>query len=78
MVLYIIEDAHQQSFIKNGDWLWALPPIIFMISSKIWVTCQRGELDDDPVVFVVKDKVCLAYAALGGVCFFFAWFGVPL
>lgn len=58
MVLYIIEDAHQQSFIKNGDWLWALPPMIFMISSKIWVTCQRGELDDDPVVFVVKDRVC--------------------
>jgi 4-hydroxybenzoate polyprenyltransferase/phosphoserine phosphatase len=78
MVLYIIEDAHQQSFIKNGDWLWALPPMIFMISSKIWVTCQRGELDDDPVVFVVKDRVCLAYAALAGICFFFAWFGVPL
>ena len=78
MVLYIIEDAHQQSFIKNGDWLWALPPIIFMISSKIWVTCQRGELDDDPVVFVVKDRVCLAYAGLAGICFFFAWFGVPL
>ena len=78
MVLYIIEDAHQQSFIKNGDWLWALPPMIFMISSRIWVTCQRGELDDDPVVFVVKDRVCLAYAGLAGICFFFAWFGVPL
>jgi len=78
MVLYIIEDAHQQSFIKNGDWLWALPPMIFMISSRIWVTCQRGELDDDPVVFVVKDRVCLAYAGLAGICFCFAWFGVPL
>ena len=78
MVLYIIEDAHQQSFIKNGDWLWALPPMIFLISSRIWVVCQRGQLDDDPVVFVVKDRVCLAYAALAGICFFLAWFGVPL
>lgn len=78
MVLYIIEDVHQQSFIKNGDWLWALPPIIFMISCRIWITCQRGELDDDPIVFVVKDRVCLAYTALAGICFFFAWFGVPL
>jgi 4-hydroxybenzoate polyprenyltransferase len=78
MVLYIIEDAHQQSFIKVGDWLWALPPLIFLISSRIWVVCQRGDLDDDPVVFVVKDRVCLAYAALAGVCFFLAWFGVPL
>ncbi|ABI76854.1 prenyltransferase, UbiA family [Hyphomonas neptunium ATCC 15444] len=78
MVLYIIEDAHQQSFIKNGDWLWALPPLIFLISSRIWVICQRGELDDDPVVFVVKDKICLAYAAMTGISFFLAWFGVPL
>jgi 4-hydroxybenzoate polyprenyltransferase len=78
MVLYIIEDAYNQSFIKTGDWLWALPPLIFLISSRIWVTCQRGDLDDDPVVFVVKDRVCLAYAALAGVCFFLAWFGVPL
>lgn len=78
MVLYIIEDAHQQSFIKNGDWLWALPPLIFLISSRIWVVCQRGELDDDPVVFVVKDKVCLAYAGMAGISFFLAWFGVPL
>lgn len=78
MVLYIIEDAHQQSFIKNGDWLWALPPLVFLISSRIWVICQRGELDDDPVVFAVKDRVCMVYSSLTGVCFFLAWFGVPL
>lgn len=78
MVLYIIEDAHQQSFIKNGDWLWGLPPLVFLIASRIWVFCQRGELDDDPVVFAVKDRVCMAYASLTGVCFFLAWFGVPL
>ncbi|MFN3607424.1 MAG: UbiA family prenyltransferase [Hyphomonas sp.] len=78
MVLYIIEDAHQKSFIKNGDWLWALPPLIFLISSRIWVISQRGELDDDPVVFVVKDRICLAYAAMTGISFFLAWFGVPL
>lgn len=78
MVLYIIEDAHQQSFIKNGDWLWGLPPLVFLIASRIWVFCQRGELDDDPVVFAVKDRVCMAYAVLTGVCFFLAWFGVPL
>lgn len=78
MVLYIIEDVHQQSFIKNGDWLWALPPFIFMISARIWIVCQRGNLDDDPIVFAVKDKVCLAYGALSGVFFMLAWFGVPL
>jgi 4-hydroxybenzoate polyprenyltransferase len=78
MVLYIIDDVHQQSFIKNGDWLWALPPFTFMIATRIWIVCQRGNLDDDPVVFAVKDKVCLGYVTLSGICFFLAWFGVPL
>ncbi|MFN7054681.1 UbiA family prenyltransferase [Hyphomonas sp.] len=78
MVLYIIEDAYQQSFIQNGVWLWGLPPLVFLIASRIWVFCQRGELDDDPVIFAVKDRVCMVYSALTGVCFLLAWFGVPL
>lgn len=78
MTLYIIEDAHKQIFIKNGDWLWFLPPLVFLIASRIWIFCQRGELDDDPVFFAVKDRVCMAYAGLTAVCFGLAWFGVPL
>lgn len=78
MVLYIIEDAHQQTFIQNGNWLWGLPVLVFLITSRIWVVCQRGLLDDDPVVFAVKDRVCMAYSAMTAVCFAFAWFGVPL
>lgn len=78
MVLYIIEDAYQQSFIQNGVWLWGLPPLVFLITSRIWVYCQRGELDDDPVIFAVKDRVCMVYSAMTGVCFLLAWFGVPL
>lgn len=78
MTLYIIEDAHQQTFIRNSDWLWGLPPLVFLISSRIWIFCQRGELDDDPVIFAVKDRICMAYASLTAVCFGAAWFGVPL
>ncbi|MEQ9506375.1 MAG: UbiA family prenyltransferase [Hyphomonas sp.] len=77
MVLYIIEDVHQQSFIQNGDWLWGLPPCVFMIATRIWIVCQRGNLDDDPVVFAVKDKVCLAYVSFAAAFFGLAWFGVP-
>ena len=78
MALYIIEDVHQQSFIKNGDWLWGLPPCIFMIATRIWIVCQRGNLDDDPVVFAVKDKVCVAYVGFAAAFFGLAWFGVAL
>ncbi|MFN3312629.1 MAG: UbiA family prenyltransferase [Hyphomonas sp.] len=78
MVLYIIEDAHQQTFIQNGNWLWGLPILVFLITSRIWIVCQRGLLDDDPIVFAVKDRVCMVYSGMTSVCFAFAWFGVPL
>ena len=40
--------------------------------------CQRGEMNDDPVVFAVKDRPSLGLATVLGVCFFAAWSGVPL
>ncbi len=78
MVLYILEDAYQQTFISNGVWLWGLPPLVFLITSRVWIVCQRGELDDDPVIFAVTDRQCMVYSAMLLVCFSLAWFGAPL
>ncbi|MEH6410685.1 MAG: UbiA family prenyltransferase [Hyphomonas sp.] len=77
MVLYISEDAFRLSFSGDVEWLWGFPPLIFILVSRIWSVCQRGELDDDPVVFAVKDKQCRLVLGLAGVCFLAAWFGLP-
>ncbi len=36
--------------------LWALCPLLLFWISRIWVVCARGELQDDPVVFALKDR----------------------
>jgi 4-hydroxybenzoate polyprenyltransferase len=77
MVLYISSDAFRLSFRGDGEWLWGFPPLIFIIVGRIWSVCQRDELDDDPVVFAVKDHQCQAALAAAGICFLFAWFGFP-
>jgi 4-hydroxybenzoate polyprenyltransferase len=76
MVLYIIDDAFHQSFYGNTSWLWGFPCLLFLFVSRLWLVCQRGELDDDPIVFAVKDPVTLAIG--GGLlgCFIMAWGGV--
>ena len=78
MVLYISEDAFRRSFSGDVEWLWGFPPLIFILVSRIWSVCQRGELEDDPVVFAVKDMQCRMVLALASVCFLFAWFGMPV
>jgi 4-hydroxybenzoate polyprenyltransferase len=40
--------------------LWMLAPILLFWTGRIWLLTQRGQVDDDPVVFAVKDRVSLA------------------
>ncbi len=73
MVLYIVEDAFRQSFYGNTAWLWGFPIALFLFMSRIWLVCQRGELNDDPVVFAVKDPMSLALGGFMLLCFLLAW-----
>jgi len=63
MVLYLIEDAFPRGFYANPAFLWAVPPVLFLFLSRIWLISQRGQLHDDPVAFALKDRLSLV---LGG------------
>jgi 4-hydroxybenzoate polyprenyltransferase len=75
LVFYIIEDAFAQTFYGNTIWLWGLPPLVFLLISRIWLKSRRGEMNDDPVEFVLTDRSSLAVAMLMTICFAFAWLG---
>lgn len=75
MVLYIVEEAFRISFYGSTTWLWGFPPLIFLFVARIWLVSARGEMNDDPVAFAMKDRICIALLALLLVCFSFAWLG---
>lgn len=77
MVLYLTQDAMLVSFYANPDWLWAIPAVLFLWLSRIWMLCQRSELLDDPVVFAMRDPKSLVLCAFLGAAFTMAWLGVP-
>ncbi|CAN5605844.1 UbiA family prenyltransferase [soil metagenome] len=64
MVMYLIEEAFRAEFYARAEFLWTFPPVLALWLGRVWLLCGRGELDDDPVVFAVRDKASLA---LGGV-----------
>jgi 4-hydroxybenzoate polyprenyltransferase len=76
MVLYIIDDAFSQTFYGDTIWLWGFPICLFLFVCRIWLMCQRGEMNDDPVAFAVRDGPSLGLAAIMGICFAAAWSGV--
>lgn len=77
MVLYLTQDAFTVDFYANSVWLWAMPAVLFLWLSRIWLICQRGELHDDPVVFAIRDPKSLALCACLVVAFVMAWLGIP-
>ena len=64
VVLYLIEDAFPRPFYANPEFLWAVPPILFLFLARVWLFAQRGLLHDDPVAFALKDRVCLVLGFL--------------
>lgn len=74
-IVYLLEDAFPSTVYSNTNWLWAIPPSIFLFLSRVWLISHRGQLLDDPVAFALKDPVSLVLGALSGVAFLAAVFG---
>jgi 4-hydroxybenzoate polyprenyltransferase/phosphoserine phosphatase len=64
MNMFLIFQAFMQANYLHPQMLWFAPFITFLWLSRIWLIAARGELDDDPVVFAIKDRISLA---LGGI-----------
>lgn len=43
--------------------LWLIVPLIIYWLNRVWLLASRGELDDDPVVFAIRDRMSLAVGA---------------
>jgi 4-hydroxybenzoate polyprenyltransferase len=73
IILYIIEDAFRQSFYGSTVWLWGFPPVVFLLICRIWLVTVRGEMNDDPIRFMLADRASQCLLAVLITCFLFAW-----
>ena len=74
LVLYIIESAWPSGLYPSPNGLWIAPVMLSMWLMRVWLLANRGELDDDPVVFAVTDRQSLAMGAVLAAGFAFAAF----
>lgn len=71
LALYI-NDPETARLYPARMWLWLVPPAILYWVSRVWLKTCRGEIDDDPVVFAVKDWQSLLIGVLLALCFVLA------
>jgi 4-hydroxybenzoate polyprenyltransferase len=57
-MLYIARPDVTDLYRKAGR-LWLTVPLLLYWITRIWLLASRGELDDDPVIFAIRDRMSL-------------------
>jgi 4-hydroxybenzoate polyprenyltransferase len=58
---------------RHASRLWLIVPFLIYWLNRVWLLASRGELDDDPVVFAMRDRMSLAVGAAVAVV---AWLAI--
>lgn len=77
LVLYLIDSAWPSGNYTTPGALWVAPVALALWLMRIWLLANRGQLDDDPVVFAIKDPQSLAMGVLLALGFLAAVFLPP-
>jgi len=60
---YIGEARDVTSLYRHPTRLWLITPLLIYWLSRVWLLASRGELDEDPVIFAVTDRLSLLTGA---------------
>ena len=48
---------------RHASRMWLMTPLMILWLSRVWLLASRGELDEDPVIFAVTDRMSLIIGA---------------
>ena len=71
LALYVHSDEVQLVY-QNPYYLAAWCPIILFLLSRMWTSVVREQLDQDPVIHLLKDPITYWLTALGGIVTYLA------
>lgn len=65
--LYLSIVIIPETIFRSAERLWFAVPLMLVWSLRIWLLAARGHLDEDPLLFALKDRFSLVVALLMGV-----------
>jgi 4-hydroxybenzoate polyprenyltransferase len=75
-ILYLQSDRVRELY-REPQLLWLLAPVFLYWICRLWTIAFRGQLSEDPVLFVLKDKATYAVAGVSGLMMTVAALGWP-
>ncbi|MBI1313985.1 UbiA family prenyltransferase [bacterium] len=68
LVFAFYSRSEQSQTLYANTWaLWLICPLALFWISRMWLIAMRGHLQEDPVVFALKDRVSLLVGAVAGI-----------
>jgi 4-hydroxybenzoate polyprenyltransferase/phosphoserine phosphatase len=58
-----ISNGEVMALYKHPSRMWLITPLMILWLSRVWLLASRGELDEDPVIFAVTDRMSLLIGA---------------
>jgi 4-hydroxybenzoate polyprenyltransferase len=71
LALYI-NDARTMHMYRRPEFIWLACPLLLTWVSRVWMLAHRGEMNEDPVVFALRDRISLSIGALLALVFWAA------
>jgi 4-hydroxybenzoate polyprenyltransferase len=71
--IYLINDQYPRGVYGHPGRLWAMMPVILFWTLRMWHLAVHGRMDEDPVVFALKDRWSLALGAVIVLVLLMAW-----
>jgi 4-hydroxybenzoate polyprenyltransferase/phosphoserine phosphatase len=68
LALYI-DSQTAAAMYHHPTYLWSLCGLMTLAVGRLWIVAGRGEMHDDPILYVAKDRICLSIMAVGAVAF---------
>ena len=56
VVTYLMEEAFPSNIYAQPDWLWVAPLLLMIWVARLWLVAGRGELDEDPIAYAIRDR----------------------
>jgi 4-hydroxybenzoate polyprenyltransferase len=50
-----IDGAGKSGMYRNSHLIWLIAPIVLYVIGRIWMLAKRREMNDDPIMFIIKD-----------------------
>lgn len=77
LALYIASEGVSDRY-PASRWLWLPPLFVLYWLTRMWMKANRGEVNEDPVLFAARDWQSLVIAGLVGIAFILASVGPAL